>query len=261
MHLFRRFRFSMATIMMFVVMSAAAMALFTKIQHLADDAFVPTGWKLDAPTLFLLAIFLTSVALGSWKEHTAVQIMIQVTLACVSCLTLIWIGEAKYERGLRYWCQATFAASVTLPMLARRFVKSGMARGPKREWWKKTCEAVFFSFLTMLLVSAGGLLQFAVYTAASALPIQITPVPPPAMPLPPAPPIGPGPPTGDGSVPEMPATAVHEGGGERPAGAPRLATSHCSNWSSTSRSFLPAGNASPLWRAAPFAASWSWPPA
>src|SRR5271156_2522984 len=76
-----RLRISIATIMMFVVMAAAAMALFAKIQHLADDAAVPTGWKLDAPILFLLAIFLTSVALGSWKEHTGVQIMIQVTLA------------------------------------------------------------------------------------------------------------------------------------------------------------------------------------
>ena len=204
MHLFRKFRFSMATIMIFVVMAAAAMALFAKIQHLADQAAVPVGWKLDAPMLFLLAIFLTSVALGSWKEHTAVQVMLQVTLACFSCLTLIWIGEGKYERAIRYWCQATFAASVTLPMLARRFVKSSVPRGPRRDWWKKTCEAVFFSFLTMLLVSAGGLLQFAVYSAASALPIQSAPMPPPAMPPPPSLPSLPGPPTEDGAMPDMP---------------------------------------------------------
>jgi hypothetical protein len=197
--------------MMFVVMAAAAMALFAKIQHLADDAAVPAAWNLDAPILFLLAIFLTAVALGSWKEHSSVQIMIQVTLACFSCLTLIWIGEAKYERAIRYWCQATFAASVTLPMLARRFVKSGMARGPKRDWWKKTCEAVFFSFLTMLLVSAGGLLQVAVYSAASALPIQTAPVMPavPVIPPPPSVPVVPGPPTYDDSLPDMPATGVH----------------------------------------------------
>ena len=113
------------------------------------------------------------------------QIMLQVTLACFGCLTLIWIGEAQYERAIRYWCQATFAATVTLPMLGRRFVKSGLPRGPRRDWWKKTCEAVFFSFLTMILVSAGGLLQAAVYMAASNLPNVNTSATPSAIPAPP----------------------------------------------------------------------------
>ncbi len=169
MRLLRRIRFSMGTIMMFVLMSAAVMALFVKI-HQHTDAVLPAGWKIDVPSLFLLAIGLTAVALGSWKEHSAVQMMLQVTLACVGCLTLIWIGEAQYERAIRYWCQGMFAATVTIPMLARRFVKIGMARGPRREWWKKTCEAVFFSFLTMILVTVGGLLQAAVYALATNIP-------------------------------------------------------------------------------------------
>jgi hypothetical protein len=183
MRLIRMIRFSMGTIMMFILMVAAAMALFVKIlQH--TEGVLPPGWVLDVPSLFLLAIVLTAVALGSWKEHTAAQIMLQVTLACFSCLTLIWIGEANYERAIRYWCQGTFAATVTLPMLARRFVKSGLPRGPRRDWWKKTCEAIFFSFLTMLLVTAGGLLQAAVYAAASNFPgftVSSTPVPPPSQ--------------------------------------------------------------------------------
>ena len=155
--------------MMFVLMAAAAMALFVKIQQ-HTNAVLPAGWKIDVPSLFLLAIALTAVALGSWKEHSAVQTMLQVTLACVGCLTLIWIGEAQYERAIRYWCQGTFAATVTIPMLARRFVKSGMPRGPRRDWWKKTCEAVFFSFLTMMLVTAGGLFQVGRLALASSLP-------------------------------------------------------------------------------------------
>jgi hypothetical protein len=195
MRLFRMIRFSMGTIMIFVLMVAAGMALFVKIQQhtegLVRPAALPPGWTLDVPSLFLLAIALTAVALGSWKEHTAVQIMLQVTLACFSCLTLIWIGEAQYERAIRYWCQGTFAATVTIPMLARRFVKSGLPRGPRRDWWKKTCEAVFFSFLTMLLVTAGGLLQAAIYTAASAISASSTPaIPPPPV----LPPVAPGPP-------------------------------------------------------------------
>jgi Ca2+/Na+ antiporter len=183
MQLLRKIRFTMGAIMMFVLMIAAAMALFVKIQQYTDPATLP-GLKIDVPSLFLLAIVLTAVAFGSWKEHTVVQIMLQVTLACFIALTLIWISEAQYERAIRYWCQATFAATVTLPMIARRFVKSGMARGPRRDWWKKTCESVFFSFLTMMLVTAGGLFQFAVYEAATNLPAAKTPAPPPTPVLP-----------------------------------------------------------------------------
>lgn len=162
MRLMPRIRFRMGTVMMFVVMAAAAMALYVKIDRYTGP-LLPAGWKVDVPVLFLLAIALTALALGSWKEHSAVQIMLQVTLACVGCLSLIWIGEAKYDRAIRYWCQGMFAATVTIPMIVRRLVKTGMPRGPRRDWWKKTCEAAFFSFLTMLLVTAGGLLQAAVF--------------------------------------------------------------------------------------------------
>ena len=82
MRLMPRVRFRMGTIMMFVVMAAAVMALYVKIDEHTGSA-LPAGWKLDVPVLFLLAIVLTALALGSWKEHTAVQIMLQVTLACV----------------------------------------------------------------------------------------------------------------------------------------------------------------------------------
>lgn len=164
MRLIGMVRFSMGTIMMFVLMAAAAMALFVKVYEYSDP--LPMGWKVDVPSLFLLAIGLTAMALGCWKEHTASQIMLQVTIACVGCLTLIWVAESEYERAIRYWCQSAFAASVTLPMLARRLVKSRMPRGPRREWWKKTCEAAFFAFLTVILVSAGALYQAGVYVVA-----------------------------------------------------------------------------------------------
>ena len=197
MGLIQKIRFPMSTIMMLVIMSAAGMALFVKIQQVTERVIAPVGlaggWNFDVPSLFLLAIVLTAVALSAWKEHSAVQTMIQVTLACFGCLTLIWVSEAQYDRTIRYWCQATFAMTVTLPMLARRYVKASMVRGPRRDWWKKTCEAVFFSFLTLMLVAAGGLLQVAVYTAGSSIPIVGTPpttlVPPPPTPV--TPPTGP----------------------------------------------------------------------
>lgn len=118
MHLLRRFRFSLATTMMFVLATAAASALYAKVlQH--TSKIVEPGWKFDVPTLFLLAIVLTALALGSWKAHSSVQIMLQFSLACLGCLTLIWIAEAQYARALRYWFQGCFAAMVTLPLLAQ----------------------------------------------------------------------------------------------------------------------------------------------
>jgi len=164
MLLIRKIQFSLGTIAMFVLTAAAASALFVKI--LRHTGTIPIGWKVDIPSLFILAICLTAVALSSWKEHTAVQTMLQITLTCLGCLALIWIGEAHYERAIRYWFQGTFAATVSLPLLARRIVKSELPRGPRRDWWKKTCEAVFFSFLNMMLVTAGGLLQAYIFIVA-----------------------------------------------------------------------------------------------
>ena len=128
MQLIRKFRFWMGTIMMFVLMTAAVMARVREDPS-AHRRRPAGGVEVDVPSLFLLAIGLTAVALGSWKEHSAAQTMLQVTLACVGCLTLIWIGEAGSKRAIRYWCQGMFAATVTIPMLARRFVKTGLLAG------------------------------------------------------------------------------------------------------------------------------------
>jgi hypothetical protein len=154
----RKIQFSLRASAMFVLTSAAASALYVKIlQH--SGAIAAPALRVDIPSLFMLAICLTAVALGSWKEHTPVQTMLQVTLTCLGCLVLIWIGEARYDRALRYWFQGTFAATVTLPLLTRRIVKSELPKGPRRDWWKKTCEAFFFSFLNLMLVTAGGAFQ------------------------------------------------------------------------------------------------------
>jgi hypothetical protein len=157
-----KLRFSLRGIMMLVVTAAVASALFVKVWRYSSAIPTP-GWKTDVPSLFLLAIFLTAVTLAAWKGHTAVQMMLQMSLACAGCLLLIWIVEAKYERAVRYWVQATFCSTVTIPLLVRQLVKSRMQAGPRREWWKKTCEAICFSFLNILLVTAGGLLESAVY--------------------------------------------------------------------------------------------------
>jgi hypothetical protein len=73
-----------------------------------------------------------------------------------------------------YWFQGCFALLATAPLIARSHVKAEIERGPRRTWWKKTTEAVLFSFftiflvlvscflqwLTVLLVSSAGVLKF-----------------------------------------------------------------------------------------------------
>ena len=118
--------------------------MFAKVRTHAEPV-AELGLKTDLPLLLLLAIGLTSLALGAWKDHSAVQILLQGTLTCLGFLSLIWISEAGLEHTVRYWFQSAFAASVAIPMLVRRQVKATMPRGPHRTWWKKTCEAVFFS--------------------------------------------------------------------------------------------------------------------
>ncbi|MGC8642289.1 MAG: hypothetical protein ACP5XB_20700 [Isosphaeraceae bacterium] len=161
-----KFQLSLKTIMMVVLTAAAASALFAKVyQH---TGILGGFWAVDAPSLFLLAILLTAFALGNWKEHNSIQIMLQMTISCLGYLVLIQISEAHFERATRYWFQLVFSLTVCVPLLARRYVKARVPRGPRRDRLKKTCEAVFFSFLNIVLLSGGALYQGAVYILVTA---------------------------------------------------------------------------------------------
>ncbi len=154
-----RMRFTLATAMELVVTAAVASALFAKVHRYTPPSGL-TYLRIDAPILFVLSIVLTAVALGSLKGHTPGQMMLQVVVACLGFLSLVTLAENHWQRPLLYWFQVGFGVQVTLPLLARGIVKSEMERGPRRGWWKGTFEAVFFSFLTMMLVLVGILLQW-----------------------------------------------------------------------------------------------------
>lgn len=160
MAILRRFRFSMATILMLVVTAAAGSALFAKVRQLFGDGGGNPTWTVDIPTLLTLAIALTAIALGALKGHSAVQIMLQATLAYLGYLSVLWLVEAEWHRLLLYWFQVTFALTVALPLVARRIVKNELPRGPRRRLWMRTFEAVVFSFLNMVLVLVGVLFEY-----------------------------------------------------------------------------------------------------
>ena len=83
-----RFRFSIASLLMLVITAAAASSLFAKVRQLGESAGLAT-WTYDPPSLMILAIVLTAVALGALKSHSACQMMLQVTLASLGYLSPI----------------------------------------------------------------------------------------------------------------------------------------------------------------------------
>jgi hypothetical protein len=149
----RTIRFSMATAMMLVATAAAGSAFFTKVQRYTSSR--RPHMKVDAPVLATLAIGLTAVALGALRGHRAAQVMLQMAVAYLGFVVLIGMAEARMERAILYWFQATFGLLVTIPLLARRAVTTRREPGPRRDWWRGTCEALVFSFVTMILVILG----------------------------------------------------------------------------------------------------------
>ena len=156
-----KIRFNLATGMMFVVSAAVASALFAKLYQFNPG--VATYLKIDGPALFVISIALTAIGLGALKNHSAVQTMLQIAVACLGFLILIELGEMHLKRPLLYWFQGCFGLYVTVPLVVRNIAKRELPRGPRRTLWKNYCETIFFAFLTMMLVLFGAFLQWAVY--------------------------------------------------------------------------------------------------
>jgi hypothetical protein len=159
MQILRKFRFSMATVMMLVVTAAVAFALFAKTRDHIPTAQHPY-LAVDAPAVFVTSIVLTAIALGALKSHSPGQVMLQVVLACLSYIGLISLAELGAFRPLLYWFQASFAVLAAGPLVVRASVKADMERGPRRTWWKKSTEAVLFSFFTVVIVLISSFLQW-----------------------------------------------------------------------------------------------------
>ncbi len=231
MRLFRKIRFSMATIMMLVATAAACSALFAKAREHIPAVGQPY-LRFDAPFLFTLSIVLTAVALGALKGHTAVQMMLQTTIACLGYVSLIGLAESGMQRPLLYWFQVSFALLVTIPLLARRSVKAGMERGPRRTWWKGTCEAVLFSFFTMILILGGLLIQFIAIMAVNGFGVPVpAPNPTPVAPTP----VAPTPPTPVSPIPSTTLAPPRPPRGTAPPAGRRSLTAVRHGRASTSR--------------------------
>lgn len=155
----RKFRFSMSTAMLAVVTAALASAVFARARAHVTVAGRPY-LDVDVPAVFVISIALTALAFGALKAHSAKQVMLQMILAYLGYFSVILLAEAGATRPLLYWVQAGFFLQVVLPLIARSYLKAEMGRGPRRAWWKKTTEAVIFSFFTIAVVMASAWLQW-----------------------------------------------------------------------------------------------------
>ena len=158
-----RLRLSIATVMMVTLTAGSAAALFAQIlPHLGWNG--PQGnFPEDHAALFVAAIITTAIGLAAWRKHTPFQAMLQITLACLALLSLNGLAELcaawKTERPLHYWYQVAFVLLVIAPLVARRVIQTRTEPGPLRDWRTRTCEAVAFSLLNVILVLIGLFLQ------------------------------------------------------------------------------------------------------
>jgi hypothetical protein len=153
-----RFRISMASIMMLVVAAAAASALFTKIVGTISGEF--GEWKYDVPAVIIIAVALTAIALGAFRNHSGIQMMIQATGAYLGFLSMIWIIEQEHYRIAIYWFQILFAGLVVFPFLARRFARARSGVEDDPGWLARATEALPLAFGNMILVLAGAWFQW-----------------------------------------------------------------------------------------------------
>ena len=152
---FPRLRISLATLMIIVITAAAASALFSRLVRHMPAGSAPASIRYDVATLVVMAVVLTGMAIAARKGHSPRLAMFQITVACLGYLGLLSLAEISTGRPIFYWYQATFAALVVVPLIARRLVKRRIEKGPRRTLWMKRCESVAFAFLNMVLVLIG----------------------------------------------------------------------------------------------------------
>jgi len=155
-------RISIATVMMLVVTAASASALAARMLRLLAKSAQVAGDRYDGVAVVILAIVLTGLALAARKGHSLNQAMVQITLACLGLLFVLSLPEWGSFRLMIYWLQILFATLVVGPLMVRRAVRTRMDRGPRRTWWMRTCEAIAFAYLNILLVLAGAGIEFSV---------------------------------------------------------------------------------------------------
>jgi hypothetical protein len=106
---------------------APAIALYARLVE-------NVGADLDLPTVTLLAIVLTGIAVGAWRRASPVQVIVQIGLTCALLTARIEIDSTRLAN---YWLALVVAVTIVLPLLAR--AQAGTTQGsrlgsPRAAW-------------------------------------------------------------------------------------------------------------------------------
>lgn len=147
-------RFTLATVMVAVLASAAGAAMVVRVYRLFGGGEAGT----DLAALLLIAVVLTAVAIGCWRRSSLVAVLLQIT---VCCAFIAGIAEAVVlvPRVSRYTLQIWFALLVVLPLGMRRFAASHVQSEPRGSRLLALSEFLLGCGANLLLVWVGMLLQ------------------------------------------------------------------------------------------------------
>ncbi len=154
----RRFRFSLGSLMVFILTAAAASALYAKIIELLNGTANPIS-AYDVANVVLIALLLSSTIVVCIRRETVNQGMFQVTLSCVVILATLALIEENLVRLLLYWAQLCFAVLLVLPLVLRRLALDGEETESRRAWLVWVAEVLLGSFANIILVLLGILIQ------------------------------------------------------------------------------------------------------
>ncbi len=148
-----RLRLSIATTMLIVLTASLAVATFTKTRMLLDRTSTNA---IDHPAVFVLAIFLTGLAIGGIRRYGANQTLLHISTAFAIVTTAILFAEI-HERLALYWLEFIVAATVAVPFAVQGVLLRRRRQACEKRGIKRWVELVVLGHLTVILAFAGTL--------------------------------------------------------------------------------------------------------
>jgi hypothetical protein len=218
------FRLRLGTMLLLVMAAAPALAIYAK---LSEDNLGP-----DEPTVMLLAIVLTGIAVGAWRRASPGQVIAQIGLTCAALLSLMQYSDTRLAN---YWLALVFAVAIVLPLLARAPARAAHDSPPgsrPRAWVCAVLPNVALNLLALTMffslnsLIVNGRIEISILQGFSNTTAVVVPGPFPAAPAVPTPlyappvPIAPGPMTSPYTLEPVSPSVDESASGAPPIAAP-----------------------------------------
>lgn len=155
-------RFSIASLMLLVLTSGAAAALYFKLLKLFENS---GSYAIDGPVLMLLCIGLNAIALATSRRHNAYQLLTQITIACALLLSDIHLLEWK-TRIVHYAIPINLFALLAAPIVLRTLGRTKRKSTPARRFAKslyRTYALAVFNLLILVVEFGFNTIIYSIY--------------------------------------------------------------------------------------------------